>query len=65
MTDEVELTNCSSVRHWFDVGWSGTDGNGVGVLYCKACGDVRPLEVPIIEAPEMEKVNARQEAPDK
>ena len=47
--------------HEFTASWDkDTDGNGV--IYCTACGDVRPLSPPNIGAPVEESVAVEHES---
>ena len=37
--------------HWFEAAWQGTEETSTGVIFCKHCGEIRPLEVQRIPAP--------------
>ena len=63
MTDDVELdvellVTCSGARHWFDVGWTGIEGES-SLLFCHACGELRPMAMPTIEAPAIESLSVQ------
>lgn len=47
--------------HWFEAAWTDQDEDTVthGVIYCRWCGEVRPLEVQRIEAPVEERIERR------
>ena len=52
MADEGLPDNiCTSVAHYFEAAWSGAEGDGFGVIYCRWCGDIRAIEIPGIGAP--------------
>ena len=41
--------------HWFDVGWTGIEGES-SLLFCHACGELRPMALATIEAPAIETI---------
>jgi hypothetical protein len=56
------MNNDRCPPHNFQTAWI-SDEKG-GAIFCRWCGEVRELEVPTIEAPVEERVNARSQAPD-
>ena len=51
MDEELPAERCTTVAHYFEAAWSGADGDGFGVIFCRWCGDIRPIEVATIGAP--------------
>lgn len=46
--------------HWFEAAWTGTEENSTGAIFCRWCGEIRPLEVQKIEAPVEERIEGRK-----
>ena len=52
MADEGLPDNiCTSVAHYFEAAWSGAEGDGFGVIYCRWCGDIRAIEMATVGPP--------------
>ena len=42
--------------HRFEGAWANASEDAPGILFCRYCGDIRPAQVPFIEAPLEEMV---------
>lgn len=51
MDEQPPANICTSVAHYFEAAWSGEEGTGYGVLYCRWCGEVRKIEVTPLDLP--------------
>lgn len=52
MDEQLPENICTSVAHYFEAAWSGEEGTGYGVLFCRWCGEVRRIEVTPLDVPE-------------
>ena len=63
MDEQPDAPICTTVAHYFEAAWSGADGDGFGVIFCRWCGDIRPIEVATIGAPTQEMTTYRDGVP--
>lgn len=52
--DDHTIERCPP--HRFEGAWANASEDAPGILYCRYCGDIRPAQVPVIEAPIEEMV---------